>query len=35
MKIDYCIKNNIPLLILDKNNFTKDYLLEWIKLLNK
>lgn len=30
MKVEYCEKNNIPLLILNKDNFTQEYLLDWI-----
>lgn len=31
MKIDYCEEHNIPLLILNKDNYDEEMILEWIK----
>ena len=31
MKEDYCKKHNIPLLILNKDNYDEKMILEWIK----
>lgn len=33
MKVEYCSKHNLPLLILDKTNYSKKFLLEWISTL--
>ena len=33
MKIEYCQNNNIPLLILSKENYNVDFILQWIKYL--
>lgn len=30
MKVEYCQKNNIPLLILDKENYSEKLLLDWV-----
>lgn len=35
LKQDYCIKNNIPLLVLNKDNYSKEYILNWLKSLLK
>lgn len=34
-KIDYCNKHNIPLLILNKNNYNEEMILEWIKNIKR
>ena len=31
MKLEYCKKYSIPLLILNKNNYNEDLILEWVK----
>ena len=33
MKVEYCLKHNLPLLVLDKASYSKEFLLEWISTL--
>lgn len=35
MKIDYCKEHNIPLLILNKDNYDEEIILEWIKNITR
>ena len=35
MKRDYCLSHNIPLLVLTKENYSQDKILDWIKQIAK
>ena len=34
LKTEYCYKNQIPLLILNKDNYNENMILEWINKIN-